>query len=360
MSQVKRIAVIPGDGIGPEVIAVAVEVLSLLRARAALPLEFEHLPYGSQHYLDTGVGLPRAERLRIGRDYHGILLGAVGDPRVPDNLPAREIVLGLRTDLDLYVNLRPIRLISERVTPLKGKGISDIHYTILRENTEGIYGGLGGSQHPFGPNEIATAISVSTHRGVDRMLRAAFEHARLRGHDRVCFVHKANAIPQIFALWLRLYREIAREYPDIAAEEMLVDRAAMEMIRAPEQFRTVVTTNLLGDILSDLAAQTAGGLGLAASANIHPGRMVLCEPVHGSAPDITGKGIANPMAACLSASLLLEVLGFDEPARAIEAAVVWAVREGITTPDLGGTLSTQAVGEAILGRVGAEYDALAT
>jgi 3-isopropylmalate dehydrogenase len=269
---------------------------------------------------------------------------------VKDNAAAREIVLGLRFDLDLYVNLRPIRLLADHVTPLKGKTREHIQFTILRENTEGIYGGLGGSQHRFTEHEVSSAIMLYTWRGAERILRAAFEHAAQQGHSRLCFVHKQNAIPQIYDMFMRVYGDLRQQYPQIEASEMLVDRAAMEIIRAPEQFQTLVTTNLLGDILSDLAAQIAGGMGLAASANIHPGKMVLVEPVHGSAPDIAGRGIANPMAACLSVALLLEQFGWVELGREVDAAVAWAVQVGYTTPDLGGSLSTDAVGEAILSR----------
>lgn len=348
MSESKRIAVIGGDGIGPEVTSVALRVLQHFVRRGELPFVFEELPYGSEHYLQTGIGLPREERLRIGRDYDGVLLGAVGDPRVPDNLPGREIVLGLRFDLDLYINLRPTALVDASVCPLKDKGPDEVHFTIFRENTEGIYGGLGGQHHRETPHEVATATMLATTRGVDRILRAALEFASKQPQKLLTFVHKKNAIPQLFGLWWRRYQVLKAEFPEVEATDMLVDRAAMELVRAPEQFETLVTSNLLGDILTDLAAQLAGGMGLAASANIHPGQMVLVEPVHGSAPDIAGQGRANPMAAMLSAALLSEHLGFPGPAATIEAAVAEAVRRGHTTPDLGGDLSTEAVGNAVL------------
>lgn len=344
MTQPKRIAVIPGDGIGVDVTREAVSVIGAAAAKHNLLLDLDELPYGSEYYLRTGIGLPREERLRIGREYDGILLGAVGDPRVPDNRTAREIVLGLRFDLDLYINLRPILLIADELTSLKGKAVQDIQFVIFRENTEGSYGGIGGQQHAGTTSEIALGQIVATWRGTHRIVRAAFEYAQKHGLSRVCVVHKQNAIPHVYGLWLRVFRQVAQDYPTIESSEMLVDRAAMEIIRAPEQFQVIVTSNLFGDILSDLAAMIAGGLGLAASANINPETLVLCEPVHGSAPDIAGKGIANPLAACLSGALLLDNLGFPAAAVTIDQAVRAAIFSGCVTPDLGGTKTTRQVG----------------
>jgi 3-isopropylmalate dehydrogenase len=322
-------------------------VLRTVKRRFSLPLELDELPYGSEYYLKTGFALPREERLRIGRDYNAILLGAVGDPRVPDNFTAREIVLGLRFDLDLYMNIRPVQLLDDRFGPLKGKTREDIDFVVVRENTEGIYGGIGGQQHGLTVNEVAIATMLYTYRGVHRVILGAFELARRLGRTRVCLVHKANAVPQVFMMWIRVFRQVAEQFPDIEPSDMLVDRAAMEMIRAPEQFDVVVTSNLLGDILTDLAAQIAGGMGLAASANVHPGRTSLFEPVHGSAPDIAGKGLANPLASCLSAAMLLEHLGFAPHGRLVEDAVRQAIEGNHLTRDLGGQCTTHEVGQVL-------------
>lgn len=348
MQAAKRIAVIAGDGIGIEVTEQAVRVLKCLSEKFQTPFQIDSLPYGSDHYLETGIALPQEIRTQIGRDYDAVLLGAVGDPRIPDNITGREIVLGLRVDLDLYMNIRPVNLVDERVTPLKGKRIEDIQFTIVRENTEGSYGGLGGQQHPGTDHEVATATMLATSRGVERVIRGAFEFARSHGKQNVCLVHKVNAIPQFFLLWLRQLKAVGKDYPDIGYSDMLVDRAAMEIIRAPEQFEVIVTSNLLGDILSDLAAMVGGGLGLAASANIHPGKIGLFEPVHGSAPDIAGQGKANPLAMVLSLALMLRHLGYERLALTVEAAVTEAVRSRNTTADLDGSLNTSEVGDFLI------------
>ncbi len=343
-----RIAVIGGDGIGPEVTSIAVALSRVVAGRLGLDIHFDELPWSSRHFIRYGRAMPPGEIERIGATYDAILLGAVGDPALPNNEAAREIVLGLRFELDLYVNVRPVRLLHDRITPLAGKTRRDIQFTIIRENTEGIYGGIGGQQYHDSPWEVATAVMVATHHGVERILRAAFDFACRRGHDRVCLIHKSNAIPQVFDLWLRLFRKIGSEYPDLEQRDLLVDRAALEFVRAPEQFRTVVTSNLFGDILTDLGAAIAGGLGTAASANLHPGKIGLFEPVHGSAPDIAGKGMANPIAACLSAALMFEHLRVPRATSLIERAVERAVARGLTTPDLGGALRTEEVGRELI------------
>lgn len=351
----KRVAVIPGDGIGPEVVGVAVRVLEAVRYRHGVPLELDELPFGSEYYLQTGTALPPEERLRLGREYDAILLGAVGDPRIPDNTPAREIVLGLRFDLDLYVNLRPFHLLDERLSPLKGKTTADIDFTIVRENTEGIYGGVGGTLRKGTQHEVAIAEMVYTYRGTERIIRWAFEFAAKRGVGKVCCVHKQNAIPTVGNLWLRVFRQVAADYPDIAPSDMLVDRAAMEILRAPEQFGVIVTANLFGDILSDEAAQLIGGIGLAPSANLGVSRAALFEPVHGSAPDIAGQGKANPIGAVLSTALLLDHLGYEDAAASVKFAAAAAIRTNRVTRDLGGNLSTEQVGDFLVHFLDSEH-----
>jgi 3-isopropylmalate dehydrogenase len=342
-----RIAVIGGDGIGPEVTREAVEVLDLATRDTGPDLEIVDWPHGADHYLDTGTTITDEEVARLESDYDAILLGALGDSRVPRNEHARDILLGLRFRLDLYINLRPVRLLAERLTPLKGKTTSDIDLVIFRENTEGVYVGIGGTFKQGTPDEVAVQEDVNTRKGVERIIRAAFEYAQARGLERVTMSDKANAMEHAGGLWRRVFREVAASYPQIESEALYVDMLAMDLVRRPERYRVIVTGNLFGDILSDLGSMLAGGLGLAPSANLHPGRTSLFEPVHGSAPDLVGTGRANPLAAILTSALLLRHLGADEPADRIDRAVRLAVEAGEVTPDLGGTLGTAEAGDAI-------------
>jgi 3-isopropylmalate dehydrogenase len=341
-----RIAVIAGDGIGKDVSAEAVKVLRMLQEENGLELEIVEWPHGADHYLATGVTIEDAEVEELRTSYDAILVGALGDPRVPRNEHARDILLGLRFKLDLFINYRPVRLLAESLTPLKNKREEDIDFVIFRENTEGVYVGMGGVFKQGTPDEVAIQEDVNTRKGVERIIRAAFEHASSRGLERVTLSDKANAMEHAGGLWRRVFAEVAAEYPEIESEALYVDMLAMDMIRRPERYRVIVTGNLFGDILSDLGAQLVGGLGLSASANIHPGGTSLFEPVHGSAPDIAGKDLANPFAAFLTVALLLEHLGHKPCAAAIERAVAHAIRTGTTTPDLGGTLGTIATGDA--------------
>jgi 3-isopropylmalate dehydrogenase len=343
----KRIAVIPGDGIGKEVTREAVLALRALDERDGLGLELEEWPHGADHYLAHGHTISDEEVERLRHDFDAILLGALGDPRVPGNEHARDILLGLRFRLDLYVNFRPVRLLHERLTPLKGKGVEDIDFVIFRENTEGVYVGMGGVFKRGTADEVAVQEDVNTRKGVERIIRAAFEHARTRGLRRVTMSDKANAMEHAGGLWRRVFESVGAEYPEIEREALYVDMLAMDLVRRPERYQVIVTGNLFGDILSDLGAQLVGGLGLSGSANIHPGTTSLFEPVHGSAPDLAGSGQANPLAAILTAALLLDHLGHSSSSSDLERAVRRVVEAGDTTPDLGGSLTTGAVGEAV-------------
>ncbi|MCS6913283.1 MAG: 3-isopropylmalate dehydrogenase [Myxococcales bacterium] len=345
----RRIAVIPGDGIGPEVIGQALRVLSALD----LPITTTSFPWSAEHWLATGETLPQGAAAMLAQQFDAILFGALGDPRVPDQVVARDVLLGLRFQLDLYINLRPIELLDDRLTPLRGKRCEDIRITVFRENTEGIYAGVGGTFRRGTPDEIAINEDINTRKGVERIQRAAFSFARDLGRRlgrpaRLCMTDKSNAMPQAHGLWQRVFAELRAEYPDVAAQHLYIDVCAMEMVRAPERFDVIVTNNLFGDILTDLGAALCGGLGLAPSGNIHPGRCSLFEPVHGSAPDIAGRGVANPLGAILSLAMLLDHIGESRAAGRVRHAVTHVVRSGQTTPDLGGTLSTSACGDAVL------------
>ena len=343
----KRIAIIPGDGIGKEVIPEAVKVLTAVAAAAGREIALTEFDWGADRYLRDGTTLPADAVEMFQRDFDSILLGAMGDPRVPTNVHAADILLGLRFKLDLYVNARPCVLFDKRFTPLKDRTEKDINFIVFRENTEGLYVGMGGFFKKGTPDEIATQEDLNTRKGVERIIRYAFEYARRRGLKRVCMSDKSNALAFGHDLWQRVFKLVRAEYPEIEASHQYIDNLLMQMVRDPSQFQVIVTSNLFGDIASDLGAQLAGGLGLAPSGNIHPGQVSLFEPVHGSAPTIAGKNIANPMGAILTIGMMLEYLGWASESQAVETAVRAALRAGKTPAELGGTLGTREVGDWI-------------
>jgi 3-isopropylmalate dehydrogenase len=340
-----RIAVIPGDGIGREVVAEASRVLQAIGG-----LVLEPLPWSADHYLETGVTIPAGGYDTL-RSFDAILVGALGDPRVPDNRHARDILLGTRFALDLYVNYRPVRLLDDRLCPLKNRTRRDINFVVFRENTEGLYVGAGGRMRPDTDEEIAIQEEVNTYRGVHRIVRYAFDFAVGQGIQKVCMADKSNAMTHGHALWQRVFKELAPQYPTIEATHLYIDALAMLLVQSPDQFEVIVTNNLFGDIITDIGGALQGGLGMAASGNIHPGRTSMFEPVHGSAPPLAGKNIANPIGAILSAALMLDSLGRADDARRVERAVEEAVHAGETTRDIGGSLGTREAGTAILKRL---------
>jgi 3-isopropylmalate dehydrogenase len=346
----RKIAVIGGDGIGQEVTAEAVKALDAVQRRFGPSLQLEPLPWGADYYLQTGITLP-ADGYDQLRRFDAIFVGALGDPRVPDNRHARDILLGTRFELDLFVNYRPVRLLDERLCPLKGRTPADVNFVVFRENTEGLYVSIGGRFKAGTEDEIAIQEEVNTWKGVHRIIRHAFEFARARGLRRVCMADKSNAMTAGHALWQRVFKEVSADYPEITPTHYYIDALAMYLVLDPAQFEVIVTNNLFGDIVTDLAAAFQGGLGMAASGNIHPGRTSMFEPVHGSAPRFAGKNIANPIGAILSAALMLETLGMPDEAAAIEAAVLAAVREQQVTQDIGGSLGTREAGDAIVTRI---------
>ena len=349
----RRVAVIPGDGIGIEVTAEAVKVLRAGAQSAERPLELVEFDWGAERFLRDGTTLPEDAVDMLRREFDAILFGAVSDPRVPSNRHAADILLGLRSKLDLYVNARWIELFNSSLTPLRDRTESDIRFVILRENTEGVYAQVGGQLNRGGPDEVAVQEDINTRKGVERIIRYAFVYARERNLGRVLMSDKSNAMIHAHELWQRVFAEVRSEYPDIQARHLYMDTLAAELVRDPSQFRVIVTCNLFGDILGDLAAQLAGGIGLAPSGNIHPGRVSLFEPIHGSAPDIAGKGVANPIGSVLAAAMLCEHLGWPEVGKAIRAAVRVALHQRETTRDIGGTRSTREVGDWLAGHVAA-------
>jgi len=349
----KRIAVIPGDGIGKEVVPEAVKVLRAAAAVGRRDLAITEFDWSADRYLRDGTTLPPDAVEMFRRDYDAILLGALGDPRVPSNVQGADILLGLRFKLDLYANVRPCVLFDERLTPLKARTEKDINIWVIRENTEGLYSAMGGFFKKGTPDEIATQEDINTRKGVERIIRYAFELARRQGRHRVCMSDKSNALTYGHDLWQRVFKELRAEYHEIESSHMYIDNLLMQMVRDPSQFDVIVTCNLFGDIASDLGAGLIGGLGLTPSGNIHPGRVSLFEPVHGSAPDIAGKNAANPIGAVLAAGMMCEHIGWNAEARLIESAVRAAIREGKTTRDLGGTLGTREAGDWLASKIAA-------
>ena len=341
-----KIAVIAGDGIGTEVTAEALKVVRRTAEVFGRQLEIEELPWSADYLLETGITMPPNgyDHLRL---FDAVFIGALGDPRIPDNRHARDILLGTRFELDLYVNYRPVKLLDERLCPLKGRTPKDINFAVFRENTEGLYVSVGGRFKAGTDDEIAIQEELNTFKGVNRIIRHAFAFARTHGLTKVCMADKSNAMQQGHALWQRVFKQVAAEYPDIQATHYYIDALAMYMVLDPGQFQVIVTNNLFGDIVTDLGATFQGGLGMAASGNIHPGRTSMFEPVHGSAPKFAGKNIANPIGAISSAALMLETLGWTKEAAAIDAAVLKAVRDNQVTTDIGGKLGTREAGDFI-------------
>jgi 3-isopropylmalate dehydrogenase len=346
-----RIAVIPGDGIGAEVTPQAVKVLKAVTAPAKRPMEFVEFDWSADKYLREGVTLPTGAVEMLRDEFDAILFGALGDPRVPSNQHAADILLGLRFQLDLYVNARPVELLHDRLTPLRDRTEKDIRLMVFRENTEGLYVGVGGIFKKDTPDEIAIQEDVNSRKGVERIIRYAFKYAHKNKLKRVCMSDKSNAMTFAHGLWQRVFKEVRQEFADIDSRHLYIDTLAMELVRDPSQFDVIVTCNLFGDIISDLGAQLAGGLGLAPSGNIHPGKTSLFEPVHGSAPNIAGKGIANPLGSILTSAMMLEFLGWNPEAATLRSAVRAALHENYVTPDLGGEKRTIEVGDWIVARV---------
>jgi len=351
-----RIALIPGDGIGREVVREARRVLEYVAGAEALDFELVDWDLGADRFLRDGVTITDEEFRSLDEDHDAVLLGALGDPRVPSNQHAKDILLGMRFKLDLYVNFRPCVLLGSELSPL-AKAEVPLRLEIFRENTEGEYTGMGGSFKTGTTDEIALEENIATRKGVERIVEAAFDFADARGRKRVTLVDKSNVQRYVGGLWRRVFEEVSGRYPDIESDAMYVDAMAMDLVRRPDRYEVIVASNLFGDIISDLAAEITGGLGLAPSANIHPGRNALFEPVHGSAPDIAGTGRANPVGAIRCVALLLDHFGHHAAAERVEESVVASFEAGRTTADLGGRLSTEEVGTWILQNLEAAYAA---
>ncbi len=347
----KRIAVIPGDGIGIDVTRESMRVLRRVNDVFGARLEFVEFDWGADKYLKEGISLPAGAFEMLRKDFDAILFGAIGDPRVPDQRHAAEILLALRFGLDLYANVRPVRLFHEKLCPLKGVRVEDVNFTVIRENTEGAYVNSGGVFKKGTPDEVATQLEIHTRKGVSRIIDYAFEYAQRNGKTKVCMSDKSNVMGYAGDLWQRCFKEAAARNPGIQMSHLYIDALCLLMVRQPKDFQVIVTNNMFGDIGTDLAAALQGGLGMAASGNIHPNAVSLFEPVHGSSPPLAGKNLANPMGSIWTAAMMLEHLGLTDAAQAVEKAVIAGVAESQTTPDIGGTLGTREVGDAVLAKL---------
>jgi 3-isopropylmalate dehydrogenase len=345
----KKIAVIPGDGIGVEVIAQGLKLLNRLKADNHIDVAFDEFNYNADRWLAQGKGIDEQQIQQLKDDYDAIYFGALGDPRIADSAHARQILLTLRFDLQLFANIRPVKLYHRDHCPLKLAEGQEIDCVIIRENTEDLYRGIGGSFKTGTDDEIAIDERIHSYKGVKAITEFAFEYAKNNGRKKVTLIDKDNVIIHGGRLWNRVFAEVSANYPDIVHDYMHVDVAAMRMAVEPQVFD--VTSNMFGDILSDIGAGIVGGLGLLPSANVNPGNTSLFEPVHGSAPDIAGTGTANPFAAFITLAMLLNHIGFDTAAQAINQAVIHCIDQGHTTKDLGGELSTDQVGDFVCAAV---------
>ena len=346
----RRYAMVPGDGIGIDVTREAVKVLEAAAKAFGFGLALENFDFGAERYLKTGETLPDGT-LETWAGFDAIFMGAFGDPRVPDMKHAADILLGTRFRMDLYANVRPVRCLSERLCPLRGFHAKDVDFVVFRENTEGAYAGVGGIFKKGTPDEIGIQEDVNTRKGVERIIRAAFEYAKASGRKKVTMSDKSNALRHAHDIWQRTFADVALEFPGIATNHLYVDALTMQMIKDPSQFDVIVTCNMFGDIVTDLGAALQGGLGMAGSGNLHPGKTSMFEPVHGSAPKYAGTDTANPFGALLTAAMMLEHTGLPEAGRAIEAAIVEGLEARECTADVGGNLKASAAADAVVRRI---------
>ncbi|HWE03208.1 MAG TPA: 3-isopropylmalate dehydrogenase [Tepidisphaeraceae bacterium] len=350
-----KIAVMPGDGVGKEVIPEGLKILKEISRRFNFTYSTTDYPFGGEYYVEKKITLPDSALKELA-DHDAILFGAVGvDPRgsaqIPQGILETEILLKMRFELDQYINLRPTRLLPGVPTPLKNARPQDVDMVIVRENTEGLYCQNGGFLYKGTQHEVANQIEVTTRHGVERAIRYAFEYARQFGRKKVTLVAKTNVLRYAHNLWLRAFEEVKAEYPSITTDYHHVDACTMYMVTKPQTYDVIVTTNMFGDIITDLGAAIQGGMGMAASGNLNPTRKTasMFEPVHGSAPDIAGKGLANPIATFLSVAMMLDFLGKPDAAKAINLACQKVVADPKNhTRDLGGTCGTAQVGDAVL------------
>ena len=340
------IAVLGGDGIGPEVVREGLKVLERVSKLEGFTYKTTEYPFGAEHYLATKETIPPSALEEI-KGQHAILLGAIGDPRIEVGLLERAIISGLRFGLDLYVNLRPVKLYAEHLCPLKGKGPADVDMVIVRENTEDVYTGIGGIFKKGTPDEVAVQEMIFTRKGTERVIRYAFELTKKRARqNKLLLIDKANAI-RAMDLWTRTFEEVGAEYPDITRDHAYIDAACMWMVKNPEWFDVAVVSNMFGDIITDLGAMIQGGMGAAASGNIHPGKVSMFEPIHGSAPKYAGQNVSSPVATVMAVQMMLDYLGETRASQRVEAAVMELVRTKRIPSLTTGALPTDETGDLI-------------
>ena len=348
MSVTHKIAVLPGDGTGPEVVAEGIKVLKAAAAKRGFKLDLTNFDLGGERYLKTGEILPDSALNEL-RKFKAIFLGAIGHPDVKPGILEKGLLLRLRFELDQYINLRPVKLYAGVDTPLKGKGPEDIDFVVVRENTEGLYAGAGGTLKKGTADEVAVQESINTRKGVERCIRYAFEYTKKRNkRKKLTLCGKTNVLTYAFDLWERAFNEVKKEYPDITTDYAHVDATTMWMVKNPEWFDVIVTDNMFGDIITDLGAMIQGGMGIAAGGNINPQGTSMFEPIGGSAPKYTGKNVINPLAAICAGGMLLEHIGEEEAALDIEKAVMKAVSKDIKSLGAGKMgMTTTEVGDLI-------------
>ena len=345
-----KIAVLPGDGIGPEVLVEGLKVLNTVAGKHNIALEYEHFDWGGERYLASGEVMPK-DAVEIMQRFDAIYLGAVGHPDVKPGIIEHQLLLGLRFGLDQYINLRPVKLYPNVETPLKDKGPADIDYIVVRENTEDMYVGTGGFTHKGQANEVATQVAIYTRSGVERAVRYAYELAMTRPRKKLTLVDKSNVLTYGHDLWQRVFKEVGKEYPEVTQDHAYVDACCMWMVKNPEWFDVIVTTNMFGDIITDLGAITQGGMGIAASGNINPNGVSMFEPIHGSAPKYTGKNVINPLATINAAGMMLDILGEKAAAQDVEDAIIKALKSGKIPSLSAGAIATDACGDLVAGLI---------
>jgi len=356
---IKKIAILPGDGVGKEVIAEGRQLLELYRDRAGLPIELWDLDLGADRFLRDGTTMPADVLHEIKTSCAAVLLGALGERRVPGQDHARDILFGIRFGCDLYANVRPVRALTDSLVPLKGKRKEHVDFVVFRENTEGAYANIGGQLRRGTPDEIAINEDVNTHKGVERIIVAAFEYAEKNGKTRLCMADKSNAMRHAHDLWQRVFADVRARYRDIDSEHLYIDALCLKLVESPQEFQVIVTNNLFGDIVTDLGAALQGGMGMAASANVRPSdpsAVAMFEPVHGSAPLLAGKDMANPFATFLTIGMMMSHLGWPSEEKRIEEAVAHAIGQGRCTPDVGGELGTKAAAAGVRGEIERSLD----
>jgi 3-isopropylmalate dehydrogenase len=352
MSQCYSIAVLPGDGTGPEVVREGKKVLSAVASIHGFALDFIDYDLGGDRYLKTGETLPDSVLDEL-RNAASIYLGAIGHPDVPPGILEKGILLRLRFELDQYGNLRPVKLYPSVDTPLKDKGPDEVDFVVIRENTEGFYVGAGGFLKKGTRDEIAIQESINTYKGVERLLRYSFERTLARGQlKKLTLCGKTNVLTYAWDLWMRVFEDLSKEYPEVTTEYAHVDALCMWMVKNPEQFDVIATDNMFGDIITDLGAMIQGGMGIAAGGNINPNGVSMFEPIGGSAPKYTGKNLINPLAAIAAGGLMLETLGLTEAAEAVESAVIKTISENLKTLEAGRMgYSTSEIGDLVAGNL---------